>query len=251
MHHTTKANIWKKVPLNDPNYQLYSGMDPILAARLLRKLIPLVPSDSQSLIAYEHKLAEICAYMERAGLLLDVDYAEELASKLRYEESRQNEIAQSFGCANLNSTDAVADVLEQNCFPIKGRTPSGKRQVNEAVLIEAAACSDVNASGFAAAIIAGKKAGKWRKTWVQKFIDEADSQQRCHASINPLQARTARMSITGIPAQTLPAGDATIRRCFVADEGLDCLRRLSSARATCFGCPIRRSDYDRGVPGQR
>ncbi len=218
-HKTTKANVWKKVPLDDPHYQLYSGMDPILAARLLSKLIPLVPSASSPLISYEHKLAEVCSYMERTGFLLDVEYSEELASKLRYEESRQNEIALSFGCENLNSTEAVADVIEQNGVQIKGRTPSGKRQVNEALLEQVAAGPDGNAARFAAAIVAGKRAGKWRKTWVQKFLDEADSNSRCHASINPLQARTARMSITGIPAQTLPAGDWMVRRCFLADEG--------------------------------
>lgn len=218
-HHTTKANVWKKVPLTDPNYQLYSGMDPILAARLMQKLIPLVPQSSSSLVAYEHKLAEICAYMERTGLLLDVDYATDLAGKLRYEETLQNKTAQDFGCENLNSTEQVADVLEQYGYQVKGRTASGKRQVNEAVLNEVAAGEYGQATRFATAIIEGKRAGKWRKTWVQKFLDEADSGNRCHASINPLQARTARMSITGIPAQTLPAGDSMVRRCFLADPG--------------------------------
>lgn len=218
-HKTTKANVWKKVTLDDPRYQLYSGMDPILAARLLRKLLPLVPGSSSGLLPYEHKLAEICSYMERTGFLLDVEYSEELASKLRYEESRQNEIALSFGCENLNSTEAVADVIEQNGVQIKGRTPSGKRQVNEQLLEQVADGPDGNASRFAQAIVAGKRAGKWRKTWVQKFLDNRDSDNRCHASINPLQARTARMSITGIPAQTLPAGDWMVRRCFIADPG--------------------------------
>lgn len=216
-HKTTKANVWKKVTLDDPHYQLYSGMDPILAARLLRKLIPLVPAESEGLIPYEHKLSEVCSYMERTGFLLDVEYSKELASKLRYEESRQNEIAMNFGCDNLNSTEAVADVIEQNGVKITERTPSGKRRVNEELLEKVAAGPDGLAARFAAAIIAGKRAGKWRKTWVQKFLDEADSQNRCHASINPLQARTARMSITGIPAQTLPAGDCMVRRCFLAD----------------------------------
>src|SRR6202012_4919846 len=40
-HKTTKANVWKKVPLDDPRYQLYSGMDPILAVRLQEVLTPL------------------------------------------------------------------------------------------------------------------------------------------------------------------------------------------------------------------
>ena len=36
-HHTSKENVWKKVPLDDPNYLLYSGMDPVLAARFAQK----------------------------------------------------------------------------------------------------------------------------------------------------------------------------------------------------------------------
>lgn len=51
------------------------------------------------------------------------------------------------------------------------------------------------------------------------FLKTRDSKDRCHASINPLRARTARMSITGIPAQTLPANDWLIRRCFIAEDG--------------------------------
>lgn len=218
-HKTTTSNVWKKVTLDDPLYQLYSGMDPILAARLMSKLIPLIPSSSHGLVPYEHKLAEICCYMDRTGFLLDREYSEGLASTLRYEQSKQNEIAMSFGCDNLNSTELVADVIEQNGVPIKGRTPSGKRQVNQVLLEQVAAGSDGNAAKFCQAIIEGKKAGKWRKTWVQKFLDEADSGGRCHQSINSLAARTGRMSISVIPAQTLPASDYTIRRCFVADEG--------------------------------
>jgi DNA polymerase-1 len=223
-HHTTKANVWKKVDLADPHYQLYAGMDPILAARLLRKLIPLIPSTSESLIPYEHSLASVCSAMERTGFLLDVAYAEKLAAELKYDESRYNEIALGYGCEMVNSTDQVADVLESMGVKITGRTPSGKRQVNDDLLVSLGVEADhseynSNVAEFAHAVIEAKKAGKWRKTWVDTFLKTRDSDNRCHASINPLRARTARMSITGIPAQTLPAGDATIRRCFLADEG--------------------------------
>jgi DNA polymerase I-like protein with 3'-5' exonuclease and polymerase domains len=214
-HKTTKANVWKKVTLDDPHYQLYSGMDPILACRLLRKLIPLVPSASSGLISYEHKLAEVCSMMERTGFLLDVEYSKELSSKLRYDESVNNEKALMLGCDNVNSRALVASTLEGRGVKIMGRTPSGELQVDDALLSKLAEAGDE----FAHAVIEAKRAGKWRKTWVQKFIDLADSNDRCHASINPLQARTARMSITGIPAQTLPAGDWMVRRCFLADEG--------------------------------
>lgn len=217
-HKTTKANVWKKVPFEDPHYQLYSGMDPILAARLLRKLLPMVPNVSKDLVPYEHKLSEICSYMERKGFLLDVEYTQKLSDELKFEESRQSEIALDFGCENVNSTEQVADVLEALGVKIIGRTPSGKRKVDD-TLLSGLVENHPDAGGFANAVIEAKKAGKWRKTWVDTFLKTRDANNRCHAHINPLRARTARMSITGIPAQTLPAGDSTIRRCFIADPG--------------------------------
>ncbi|WP_233461623.1 DNA polymerase [Mycobacterium intracellulare] len=221
-HKTTKANVWKKVPLNDPHYELYAGMDPILAARLSQKLTPLVPSVSQKLIPYEHKLAEVCSYMERTGFLLDVEYTEKLSKDLKLRESMAKEILQKYGAEelNVNSTDQVADVIESFGVKIVGRTASGqKRKVDDALLSDLAEGDNPQLSEFANAVIEGKKAGKWRKTWVDTFLKERDGQDRCHASINPLRARTARMSITGIPAQTLPAGDWLIRRCFLAEDG--------------------------------
>ncbi|QLF84442.1 DNA polymerase [Mycobacterium phage Topanga] len=215
---TTKANVWKKVPFEDPHYQLYSGMDPILAARLIQRLAPLVKVRTE-LINSEHKLAEICSYMERTGFLLDVEYTEELSLDLRVKENHFSEVALNYGCEKVNSTDMVADVLESMGVKIKGRTPSGKRQVNDDLLSQLAKGENAQVAEFANAVVEAKKAGKWRKTWVDGFLAQRDSQNRCHASINPLRARTARMSITGIPAQTLPSGDWMIRRCFIADEG--------------------------------
>ena len=60
---------------------------------------------------------------------------------------------------------------------------------------------------------------KQRAPWVQNFLNRRDSEDRCHPSTKTLAACTGRMSITGIPAQTLPSGDWTIRRCFIPDEG--------------------------------
>lgn len=208
--------IWKKIDLFHPTYLLYAGMDPILAYRVYQKVARLVPSTSVKLVPYEHKLAEVCAYMERTGFLLDVEYTEELSSELRLQESINSENALNYGCENVNSTDQVADVLETLGAKILGRTPSGKRKVDDALLSELVGKGGA-VGEFAGAVIEAKKALKWRKTWVDTFLKSRDSRDRCHASINPLRARTARMSITGIPAQTLPAGDWMIRRCFIAD----------------------------------
>lgn len=214
-HKTTKSHIWKLVELEDPTYQLYAGMDTILASRLVSKLAPLVPAVSNDLVSYEHKLAEVCSIMGRTGFLLDLEYTTKLSDSLRHDELDWTAVAESYGCENVNSTEQVADVIESRGYVIKGRTPSGKRKVDNKLLAELVAQGDE----FAEAVVEAKKARKWRTTWVDTFLKSRDSSDRCHASINALRARTARMSITGIPAQTLPAKDALIRRCFLADQG--------------------------------
>lgn len=214
-HKTTKARIWSLIDLDHPEYNLYAGMDTILAARLSRKLFPLVPASARPLIRFEHEVAEICSYMERTGFQLDVEYSETLAKELIKEEERYKEIAAKYGVSKVNSSEQVADALEDMGVHITGRTPTGKRQVNETLLKKLSA----EGNELATAVIEAKSASKQRTSWVEKFLDNRDSNDRCHASINSLKARTARMSISGIPAQTLPSDSWKIRRCFIADEG--------------------------------
>lgn len=216
---TTKAKIWEKVDLDDPWYNLYAGMDTILAARLASKLPALVPQSARPLISFEHQIAEICSYYERTGFLLDVDYSIELAERLRKTEDECNEIADSFGCENVGSTEQVAEVLLKLGVKLKERTPTGKLKVDKKVIEEVKKKGTEKQVEFITAVQDSKKARKWRTTWVEGFLDNMDSNGRCHASINTLQARTGRMSITGIPAQTLPSGDWIIRRCFISDPG--------------------------------
>jgi len=212
---TPVAQVFATVDYSNPDYQLYAGMDTILAARLARKLMPLVPAESKPLIRSEHKLAEVCAVMERTGFLLDVDYTTKLSGRLSEIQDKSESEAAGFGCENVNSTEQVADVLEARGHKIPERTPCGKRKVDKVLLTRLVEQGDE----FAKSVVTAKQARKWRTTWVDGFLTQMDGAGRCHPAINPLRARTARMSITGIPAQTLPAGDWMIRRCFLADQG--------------------------------
>ncbi|AIG78422.1 DNA polymerase [Amycolatopsis japonica] len=210
-----KDEVWRRVDIDNPTYQLYGGMDTILAARLAKKVLPLVPVSARNLLPFEHEVAEICSYMERTGFLLDVEYTKRLSERFHEEEEKYSRRAAKLGCENVNSTEQVADVLESRGVRITGRTPKGKRQVDKNLLNRLVKEGDE----FATAVVEAKKARKWRTTWVDTFLSTVDENDRCHASINSLRARTARMSITGIPAQTLPSKDWMIRRCFVADPG--------------------------------
>ena len=216
---TTKAKVWKVVPLDHHGYNLYAGMDPILTTRAAEALVPRVPVVSRNLVSFEHELAEVLSYYERNGFLLDEEYTRELrGTLLERQEVAETAALQFAGLENVNATEQVADAFEALGVRIKERTPTGKRKVDKHFLEEQLR-SDGKPAVLAEWITEAKKARKWRATWVESFLDGMDGRGRCHASINPLRARTARMSITGIPAQTLPSGDWMIRRCFIAEPG--------------------------------
>ncbi|AIT13361.1 DNA polymerase I [Mycobacterium phage Equemioh13] len=215
-HKTTKAKIWATIDLFHPEYLKYAGMDTIFTARVCKSLTPLVPDVSRSLVSYEHKISEICSYIDRQGFLLDVEYSQQLAEKWLADQEVWEAIAfTEYGVEKVNSTEDLAEGLEEMGVKITGRTETGKRQVNAELLDRLVA----EGNELAAISQEAKKLGKWRKTWVQKFLDSRDHEDRCHTFVNPYAARTSRMSITGIPAQTLPAGDPTVRRCFLAEPG--------------------------------
>ncbi|AEK07317.1 DNA polymerase I [Mycobacterium phage Myxus] len=216
-HKTTKAKIWSTIDLFHPEYLKYAGMDTIFTARVCSALARRVPDVSRPLVAYEHKISEICSYIDRRGFLLDVDYASGLSDQMRRDQEVWEAIAfTKYGVEKVNSTEEVAEALEvETGVKITGRTETGKRKVDKELLGQL--IKDGNE--LAMIVEETKRLGKWNTTWVQKFLDTRDSEDRCHTFINPLQARTSRMSITGIPAQTLPASDWIIRRCFLAEPG--------------------------------
>jgi DNA polymerase-1 len=224
-----QSQVWSVPGLeSNPDFLLYAGMDPILAVRLSESLRKKIPSVSLGLVRYEHEIARVCTEMERQGFLLDVPYTEKLSGMLLEQEQEALFHAQMFEQVgefnkefSVNSTDDVADAFEALGVPVKGRTPSGKRKVDSSFLDGFDTTNPVLGSPdhLATAVIEAKRARKQRTTLIDGFLAGRDSNNRVHPSINPLRARTARMSITGIPAQTLPAGDSLIRSCFIADVG--------------------------------
>ncbi|MEU4709460.1 DNA polymerase [Nocardia salmonicida] len=219
---TTKSEVWRKVDIDNPAYNLYAGMDPILAVRLYQKLLPRVPNVSRHLINYEHDLARVCTAMERRGFLLDVDYTQGLSERLQQQEDEATmHAAAFFSVESVNSTRDVASAFLDLGVKIPGRTATGEYKIDK-VFLDSLVTDDPEIGSpahLAAAVQEAKKARKWRTTWIDGFLAGADRAGRIHPVINPLRARTARMSITGIPAQTLPSGDWIVRRCFIADPG--------------------------------
>ena len=211
------GELFANIDLWDEDYLRYAGMDVVLTYALRNILEPLVPESAKHLIAVEHTLARICSEIESNGFLLDVGYSEHLSEQLLEEQEVWASMALlEYGTESVSSNIQVAADLIEAGVELTELTDSGNYKMSSDIL-EPLAESGVPLAQY---VLASKEAGKWRKTWVQKFLDNRDAENRCHASIQPLAARTGRMSITGIPAQTLPATGWEIRRCFIADPGM-------------------------------
>jgi DNA polymerase-1 len=224
----TKAMGWAGIPLDHPTYNLYAGLDVILTSRiepaLTRELSRLDVRDV--LVQYEHEIARICAHMQRAGMVLDVDYTRALDAQLAEESGRYAEAARRYGVESVNSTRAIAEALLGMGESLTERTASGNLKVDKAVLL---ALADLDtdwkrvgartANPLAEAVLRSKRAGKWRTTYAETFLNEVDADGRVHPMISALAARTGRMSIQRPALQTLPSSDAMIRRCLLADDG--------------------------------
>lgn len=216
-----KDDVWQTVELFDDEYLLYAGMDPVFAYRLLKILYRLVParSKAQGLIGWEHQLAHVTAKMERNGYLLDVEYAERRCAELTETQHHWEAVARSFEVENPNSNQQLIEAFTRFGVKLTKRTKPSKNHPKGQLAMDDDVLGGIT-HPLAEAVVKGRKAGKWRKTWFEKALEGRDSQNRVHASINSLQARTSRMSISGtIAAQTFPNGDGYVRHMFLADEG--------------------------------
>lgn len=224
----TKATGWAGIPLDHPTYNLYAGLDVILTARLdvaldaeLRML-----GVSAKLLKYEHEIARICAVMQRRGLILDVPYTKGLQASLSYDEQRYAAVAASYGVSNPNAPRQIAEALLAMGETLTDTTASGALKVDKAVL---SALADMSLQGdrvhlrtpnpLADAVLRSKRAGKWRSSYADTFLETADADGRVHPFINSMIARTGRMSITRPALQTLPSSDQMIRRALLAEPG--------------------------------
>lgn len=211
-----KGEVFQKIDVWNRTYLLYAGMDVVLAYALRNILTPLVPESSRGLIRTEHEIARVCCELEFNGFLMDPAYSQKLSDELQEEQEVWEALALvQYGTESVNANAQVAEDLIESGVKLTERTASGNYKMDKTILEPLAEEGHL----LAAAVTEAKKAKKWRTSWVDKFLEGRDTNNRLHANINPLQARTGRMSITGIPAQTLPASDWTIRRCFIAEPG--------------------------------
>jgi DNA polymerase-1 len=102
-------------------------------------------------------------------------------------------------------------------FEITETTASGQKSASKEQLMLIARDGDPGQRALAEAVLQQRKADKLANTYFKNFL-EGNIDGIMHPSVKTLGARTGRMSITDPALQTLPSGDATVRRAFIPKD---------------------------------
>ncbi|MFE2410867.1 DNA polymerase [Kitasatospora sp. NPDC059408] len=224
----TKATGWAGISLSHHVYELYAGLDALLVARLLPKLLDRYKAEGlrSALLPYEHRLALVCAKLQRKGMLIDPEYTEGLIGRLGRDKERFSAVAERFGVSSVNSPDQVAGALLGMGEVLTEKTDSGALSVAKEVLLPLADLDpDWQRLGMrepnvlADAVLRAKRASKWSTSYAEAMLNNRDHFDRIHPKINPLGAQTGRASHSDPAMAQLPSHGWEVRRCVVAEQG--------------------------------
>lgn len=214
---------WATVPMDFPAYGTYSAMDVILTARLHRRMAHVHSGEFKAVYDLERDVRRICTEMEVRGMKIDTAYCAEKKRELDdYIEKTKEFCLRKFG-VQIGSTMQLGKWFEDRGVPLTARTATGLPKMGKDELdVVAALCrdrDDADALELATYALKTRKADKISGTYLANFLSSCDSNDVIHAQLNPLEARTGRMSITSPALQTLPRDDAMVRPSVIPFDG--------------------------------
>ncbi len=214
---------WKTVPYNFPAYAYYSALDPVLTCHLWSYLHPRVMADCPEVYALERSITKICSMMMLKGLRIDRNYINQNTARLR-EYSRQSRewLEAAHKIKNPLSARQISAAMERQGWQITETTRTGLPKVDKPTLeaIRDGQEAPQSASQIARFVLGVRHLDKIIGSYLENLLESADADDVIHPSINPLQARTSRMSVTDPALQTLPReSSSTVRGSFIPREG--------------------------------
>lgn len=207
---------WATVPVDHPAYWAYGAFDTVLAARVAEEEMDKLV-DAGLLDAYERELSvqRVLWRAERRGMRVDPVYTELLRNQWLIEAAALKDELQAAGIENPNSNKQIEAALKELGWEPDEFTPTGNAKLDGPVLLGLYHIF----GDLAPKIVRFKRLVKWDASYLVPFLNNRDANDRIHASIKTLAARTGRMSVTGPALQTLPSDEASIRRCILPYEG--------------------------------
>lgn len=210
-----KANKWEwgTVPINFPLYWQYGALDPVLTVHMFNAMYEVIRTSYASLYDLEMGAVRVTAKMEERGSRIDLGYSHSTKNRLmRYAVEARDYLLTTYGLDNPTPRQLLHFFEAQGVELPPKQTASGAQSMDKEVM-------DAIDHPVAEIVQGIKRAEKWSHTYFDNFIRYADSDGYIHPTINPMAARTGRMSITDPALQTLPRIGDTIRNSFIASPG--------------------------------
>lgn len=211
---------WGTVPIEFTPYWSYGALDPVITMRLWEQFYAKCGPDGPYREPYEIEMQtrKIVTRMEINGARVDLDYSKQKYDELiDYTEKVKAWAAQTYGGVSVTSNVQLVRLIESLGGEITEVTPSGQKSASKDQLKKLAIESTPEVQNLANTVLAQRKADKLANTYFLNFMDK-HVDGILHPSVKTLGARTGRMSITDPALQTLPSGDATVRRAFIPKD---------------------------------
>jgi DNA polymerase-1 len=208
---------WGTVPIDFEPYWSYGALDTVLTMRLWEKFYDYCGPQGPYHKAYELEMAtrKIVTRMEINGARVDVEYAKKKYEELLdYSEKTKLWAYNKYGGKSITSNIQLVKIFEELGGEIVERTPAGQKSANKDQMKRFLIGGNDEVKELAEVVLKQRKADKLANTYFLNFINK-NIDGFVHPSVKTLGARTSRMSITDPALQTLPKGDATVRRAFL------------------------------------
>ena len=212
---------WGTVPINYQPYWAYGALDTVLTMRLFDKFYPEYFAVGKPYnIPYELEMStrKIVTRMELNGARVDLDYSKKKYDELvNYTEQVKNWCKTTYDGTSITSNIQLVRLFEKIGAEITEVTPSGQKSMTKDQLKILVRDGSLEIKNLAETVLKQRKADKLASSYFSNFL-EKNIDGIVHPSVKTLGARTGRMSITDPALQTLPSGDATVRRAFIPKE---------------------------------
>lgn len=210
---------WDTVPIDFEPYWTYGALDPVLTVHLHDHHRPLI-ADHGAERSYdlERAVQWVTLRMEEYGAHVDAEYTRQKLDEFNDYVKRADEWVKATYQCRAGSNDAIIEVLRAEGYDFDKRTAGGKLALDRDVL-------ESIDHPLAQTVLKRRRLQKLASTYLTHFLEWRDSSDLIHPSINPLGARTGRMSITEPALQTLPRKSESnkaaevVRNCISARPG--------------------------------
>ena len=211
---------WGSVPTNFEPYWAYGALDTVLTMRLFDQFWEKCGPGKMYSIPYEIEMAarKVVTRMEINGARVDLEYSQMKFDELNdYGVSVRDWAKSTYGGLSITSNQQLVRQFESMGAEITEITPSGQKSASADQLKMLLRDGTPEIQQLADVVLKQRKADKLANTYFANFLNN-NIDGFVHPSVKTLGARTGRMSITDPALQTLPSGDATVRRAFIPKD---------------------------------